>query len=457
MGFLSQPAYQPERSGPDADRQYRKLRWQVFIGAFVAYAGFYLVRKNFSMAMPFMEDFGFEKVELGIVLSMNALAYAISRLVMGPVSDRSNSRTFLPLGLVCAAIAMCFMIVPVAYIRSHTLSIVLMCVLNALVGWFNGMGYPPCTRIITHWFSQKERGTISSIWNCSHNVGGALVGPMAVYGAMWFGNWFYGASEEKYFLIGTFAFPAAVSLLLAVITYCLVRDTPQSEGLCSIEKFKNDYPKNYSEQSEERLSVREILFHYIFPNKFLWCVCLADAFIFMVRYGCLDWAPTYLTESHDFDIKDAGWAYFAYEFAAIPGTLLCGWLSDKLFRGRRALLNIIYTLFSALFVFLYWKMGNTPTLAITFLICIGFFIYGPIMLLAVQAMDLVPKNAAGAAVGLIGFCTYLLGTAVLANTVLGLIVQNLGWNANFITVLSGCAVAIVFMAITIKAEKSADR
>lgn len=457
MGFLSQPAYQPERSGPDADRQYRKLRWQVFIGAFVAYAGFYLVRKNFSMAMPFMEDFGFEKVELGIVLSMNAFAYAISRLVMGPVSDRSNSRTFLPLGLVCAAIAMCFMIVPVAYIRSHTLSIVLMCVLNALVGWFNGMGYPPCTRVITHWFSQKERGTISSIWNCSHNVGGALVGPMAVYGAMWFGNWFYGASEEKYFLIGTFAFPAAVSLLLAVITYCLVRDTPQSEGLCSIEKFKNDYPKNYSEQSEERLSVREILFHYIFPNKFLWCVCLADAFIFMVRYGCLDWAPTYLTESHGFDIKDAGWAYFAYEFAAIPGTLLCGWLSDKLFRGRRALLNIIYTLFSALFVFLYWKMGNTPTLAITFLICIGFFIYGPIMLLAVQAMDLVPKNAAGAAVGLIGFCTYLLGTAVLANTVLGLIVQKLGWDANFITVLSGCAVAIVFMAITVKAEKSADR
>lgn len=453
MGFLSQPKYLPEQSGAAADKKYKSLRWQVFFGAFIAYAGFYLVRKNFSMAMPFMEQFGFEKGELGIVLSMNAFAYAFSRLVMGPVSDRSNARTFLPLGLVCAAVSMCFMIVPIAYIQNHTLSIVIMCVLNALVGWFNGMGYPPCTRIITHWFSQSERGTMSSIWNCSHNIGGALVGPMAVYGAMWFGSWFYGEATDKYFLIGTFAFPVAVALLIAVISYCLVRDTPQSQGLCCIEKFKNDYPKNYSEKSEERLSVKEILGKYIFPNKFLWCVCLADAFIFMVRYGCLDWAPTYLTEAHGFDIKNAGWAYFAYEFAAIPGTLLCGWLSDRLFKGRRAWLNIIYTLFAALFVFLYWRFGTTPTKAISFLICIGFFIYGPIMLLAVQAMDLVPKNAAGAAVGLIGFCTYLLGTAVFANTVLGFVVQRWGWDVNFGFVLGGCVVAIAFMAVTIKAEK----
>ncbi|MBQ0077742.1 MAG: MFS transporter [Bacteroidales bacterium] len=455
MGFLSQPKYLPEQSGPAADRKYRSLRLQVFIGAFIAYAGFYLVRKNFSMAIPFLTQFGFEKGELGIVLSMNAFAYAFSRLIMGPVSDRSDARKFLPLGLICAAVAMCFMIVPIAYIHNHTLSIVVMCVLNALVGWFNGMGYPPCTRIITHWFSQTERGTMSSIWNCSHNIGGALVGPMAVYGAMWFGNWFYGQAADNYFLIGTFAFPAAVAVLVAVLAWCLVRDTPQSQGLCCVEKYKNDWPANYSAKSEETLSVREILGKYIFPNKLLWCVCLADAFIFMVRYGCLDWAPTYLTEAHGFDIKNAGWAYFAYEFAAIPGTLLCGWLSDKLFKGRRALLNIIYTVCAAICVLLYWKLGTTPGTAIAFLICIGFFIYGPIMLLAVQAMDLVPKNAAGAAVGLIGFCTYLLGTAVLANTVLGFIVQRFGWGVNFVVVLLGCLAAIFFMALTVKSERRA--
>ena len=101
------------------------------------------------------------------------------------------------------------MIVPVQWFGAEqkNLAILLMAVLNFLVGWFNGMGWPPCGRVMTHWFSIKERGTWMSFWNCAHNVGGALVGPMAVYGALWFGSWFYGADEKMYFLIGTMPFP----------------------------------------------------------------------------------------------------------------------------------------------------------------------------------------------------------------------------------------------------------
>ena len=105
------------------------------------------------------------------------------------------------------------------------------------------MGWPPCGRVMTHWFSVTERGTMMSIWNCAHNVGGALVGPMAVYGALWFGSWFYGADASRYFLIGTYVFPAAVAILVALVAYCLIRDTPQSCGLPTIEKYRNDYPK----------------------------------------------------------------------------------------------------------------------------------------------------------------------------------------------------------------------
>ena len=71
----------------------------------------------------------------------------------------------------------------------------------------------------------------------------------------------------------------------------------------------------------------------------LWYIAIANAFVYMVRYGCLDWAPTFLKEAQGYDIKQAGWAYFAYEFAAIPGTLVCGWLSDKVFKGGRAMTN----------------------------------------------------------------------------------------------------------------------
>lgn len=456
MGFLTPPLFKPERTGAEADRDYKRLRWQVFIGIFIGYAGFYIVRKNFSMAIPFLGEFGFEKGELSIVLSMNAIAYALSKFLMGSVSDRSNARRFLPLGLILASIAMMFMIVPVVAFgpEQKGLAIAVMAILNFLVGWFNGMGWPPCGRVMTHWFSQNERGTMMSIWNCAHNVGGALVGPMAVYGAMWFGSWFYGNQTELYFLIGTYVFPAVVAIFIAILAYILIRDTPQSCGLPSVEKWRNDYPKNYSEKHEEVLSTKEIFFKHVLNNKLLWYIAIANAFVYMVRYGCLDWAPTYLKESAGYDIKQAGWAYFLYEFAAIPGTLVCGWLSDKVFKGRRAMPTIIFMALVAVFIYLYWQFSSNVTIVTISLIAIGFFIYGPVMLIGVQALDLAPKNAAGTAAGLTGFFGYFFGTAILANIVIGYVAENAGWDWTFILLIAACLLSVVLMAMTHKEEKN---
>ena len=400
-----------------------------------------------------LAPFGFEKGELGIVLSMNAIAYGFSKFVMASISDRSNAQRFLPLGLVCTAISMLFMIVPVQWLGAEHkgAAIALMAVLNFLVGWFNGMGWPPCGRVMTHWFSIKERGTWMSFWNCAHNVGGALVGPMAVYGAMWFGSWFYGANTDYYFLIGTYAFPAAVAVLVAVLAYLLIRDTPQSCGLQSIEEWSGHAAKNYSKADEKALSVSEI-FKTVLSNKLLWYIAFANAFVYMVRYGCLDWAPTILKEQ-GVDLKEAGWAYFAYEMAAIPGTIFCGWLSDKVFQGRRALPTIIFMALVAVAIVVYWQFFNNFTVVICCLIAIGFLIYGPVMLIGVQALDLAPKNAAGTAAGLTGFMGYVLGTAILANVVIGYVAENAGWDWTFILLLIACALSVFFMALTYKEEK----
>ncbi len=451
--FLSPPPFKPQMAADKVDKTYSLLRWQVFLGAFIGYAGFYIVRKNFSMAIPMLEPFGFEKGELGIVLSMNAVAYGFSKFIMASISDRSNSRIFLPLGLVLAAISMMFMIVPVQYLGAEhkEWAIFLMAALNFLVGWFNGMGWPPCGRVMTHWFSQKERGTWMSVWNCAHNVGGALVGPMAVYGAMWFGSWFYGADQQRYFLVGTYLFPACVAILIAIVAYCLIRDTPQSCGLPSIEEWRKDYAGTYTEKSEEVLSSREI-FLTVLSNRFLWYIAFANAFVYMVRYGCLDWAPAILTEK-GIHIKEAGWAYFAYEIAAIPGTLVCGWLSDRVFHGRRALPTIIFMAVVAVFIFIYWQFSDNITIVLLCLIAIGFFIYGPVMLIGVQALDLAPKNAAGTAAGLTGFMGYVLGTALLANVVIGYVAQNAGWNWTFVLLILSCVISILLMMLTYQEEK----
>ena len=451
--FLAPPPHKEIMTGPEVDSIYKKKRLQVFLGIFIGYAGFYIVRKNFSMAIPGLEALGFTTQELAVVLSMNAIAYGFSKFLMASVSDRSDARKFLPLGLIMAALSMAFMIVPVQWlgIERKGWAIALMSALNFLVGWFNGMGWPPCGRVMTHWFSIKERGTWMSVWNCAHNVGGALVGPMATYGAVWFGSWFYGAHSDHYFLIGSFVFPAAVAILIAIVAYCLIRDTPQSLGLPSIEKWSGHAARHYTEKSESVISVKEI-FQTVLSNKLLWYIAFANAFVYMVRYGCLDWAPKILTDK-GIDITSTGWAYFAYEFAAIPGTLFCGWLSDKVFGGRRALPTMLFMALVAVAIFIYWKNLDNLTVIIACLIAIGFFIYGPVMLIGVQALDLAPKNAAGTAAGLTGFLGYVLGTAVLANILVGFVMRSGGLDTVFIMFITACAISILLMGLTYKAEQ----
>ena len=231
----------------------------------------------------------------------------------------------------------------------------------------------------------------------------------------------------------------------------MIRDTPQSCGLPSIEKWRGEYSDTYTDKAEEVLSTKEI-FRTVLTNRFLWYIAFANAFVYIVRYGCLDWAPTILTEK-GIDIKEAGWAYFAYEIAAIPGTIICGWLSDHVFKGRRAIPTILFMAVVAVFIFIYWQNLDNINVVIACLIGIGFFIYGPVMLIGVQALDLAPKNAAGTAAGLTGFMGYVLGTALLANVVIGFVSEHAGWGWTFILLIAACVMSIFFMMLTYSKEQ----
>ena len=105
------------------------------------------------------------------------------------------------------------------------------------------------------------------------------------------------------------------------------------------------------------------------------------------------------------------------------------------------------------FIILYWQFIDNLTMVIICLIGIGFFIYGPVMLIGVQALDLAPKNAAGTAAGLTGFFGYFLGTFILANTVIGWVAQTAGWSWTFILLIAACFLAILFMGRTLKEER----
>lgn len=440
LGFLKPPGHRPAKPDEQIDSEYTRLRCQVYIGIFVGYAGYYLVRKNFSLAMPYLIEAGYSRTELGFVLSGVAIAYGFSKFIMGSVSDRSNARNFMAIGLTMSALVMIVMgLVPAA-----TASVGIMFTLLLVNGWFQGMGWPPCGRTMVHWFSCSERGTKMALWNVAHNVGGGLVGPIAILAMAIFADW-----HAILYLHGFFA------LAIALFIWLTVRDTPQSQGLPPIEVYKDDYPKTfaYDDAHEQEFSAREIFLKHVLNNRLLWAIAIANAFVYLVRYGVLDWAPTYLHEVKGFSFVDSGWAYAMYEWAGIPGTLLCGYLSDKVFRGRRAPVSIIYLLLTLVCVLVYWfnPPGN-PGVDMAMLIGIGFLIYGPVMLIGVHALDLVPKKAAGTAAGFTGLFGYV-GGAVSANIVIGALVDYAGWDAGFALISAACVVAIALIAMTWNAEK----
>lgn len=441
IGFLKPPAHREPLPDEKADAAYRRLRLQVFLGIFVGYAGYYLVRKNFSLAMPYLVEEGFSKTDLGFALSGVSIAYGLSKFIMGSVSDRSNARIFMSLGLLCSALIMIVMgAVPVA-----TSSVAIMFALLLLNGWFQGMGWPPSGRIMTHWFSTSERGTKMAIWNVAHNIGGGLVGPLAILAVAMFADW-----HAVFYVHG------CVAVVIAAFIFLTVRDTPQSMGLNTIEVHRNDYPKAYAYNAaqEKELSARAIFLEHVLNNKLLWTIAIANAFVYFVRYGVLDWAPTYLSEVKAFSFADSGWAYAAYEFAGIPGTLACGWLSDRVFRGRRAPASILYLSLTLVCVLVYWaNPAGRPGVDIAMLIGIGFFIYGPIMLIGVHALDLAPKKAAGTAAGFTGLFGYV-GGAVAANIVIGIVVDAGGWDAGFTLIAAACVLAIALIALTWRAEQT---
>lgn len=422
---------------------YKKKRLQIMLACFIGYAGYYLVRTNLNLAKPYLIDvMGFSKAEVGLIASALTIAYGISKFVMGNVSDRSNPRIFLATGLFLSAVAnFCFGFLPSIWI------LILLWFLN---GWFQGMGWPACARSMVHWFSDRERGTKMAIWNLAHNVGGALspliAGASITYFTIWMTGSYNPDMKASHIWNVIFYVPAIFSLICAVFVIWFLRDTPQSEGLPPIEEFKNDYPEVNVDDRERELSGKEILVNYVIKNKYIWILAIANVAVYIVRYGVVNWAPTYLTEVKGYTITHSAIQAALYEFAGIFGMLLSGWASDKFFHGRRAPMMVFFMSAVSLAVLVYWlnPKGNFAIDSIA-LFAIGFLIYGPVMLIGIAAVDLVPKKAAGTAAGLTGLFGYL--GATVAEVGLGAIVQKYGWNTGFIFLLASCVISIFFLVL----------
>src|ERR1019366_6799219 len=203
-----------------------------------------------------------------------------------------------------------------------------------LNGWVQGMGFPPCARLMAHWFPPKELATNFSIWNTSHSIGAGLVVVLCGYLATY--NWRL-----------CFFVPAGLAILGSMFLLVTLRDTPPSLGLPEVEG---------TEQAPTTERFSSTLLRQVFGNKYIWLLALASFCVYTVRYAVLDWGPTFLTEMKDIKLTSAGWMVAAFEASGEAGMLVCGWLTDRFFGGRGARVCVISMALAGLFVLLFWKL-----------------------------------------------------------------------------------------------------
>lgn len=429
LDLLKPAPHLPEKDDPAVvDKEYRYWRLRILYSIFIGYALYYFARKSFTFVMPgLIADLHYDKAELGLLGSIFSITYAVSKFTSGILSDISNPRYFMAIGLILSGVT--------NILFGFSSSLLAFAILWGINGWFQGFGAPPCIRLLTQWYSHSERGSWWSTWAISHNVGAFLI-PLIVGWSLYYFDW----------RVAMYV-PGVICIFGGLFLINRLRDTPQSLGLPPVEKYRNDYSglDMEEEQIGNKMGIMQLFYEYILKNTYIWLLAGAYFFVYVIRTAVNDWTALYLIENKDYTVLGANFCVSLFDIGGLFGMLFAGWSSDRLFGARRGPINILYAVATFFTLILFWFVPpGFVMLDWASIFLIGFGVYGPQMLIGVAAAELTHKNAVATSNGFIS-CAAYLGAAV-AGYPAGKILEEFGWG-NYFYVLFGCAILSVLFLL----------
>ena len=256
-------------------KKYAYWEWRTIIVLIIGYILYYFVRKNFSIAIPAMEqELGLSKVQLGTFLMLNGIIYGFSRFVNGILVDRYSKKLIMATGLLLSAIVnlvICFSPQMNGIMNlldtegKATLGLVyLIGSLWVLNGYLQGMGVPPCVSLMVHWIKPSQLATKQSIWNVSHSFGAGLV---AICCGFILQKYSYSAWNL------CFAIPAAIALVGVPIIFFGLKDKPASVGLPTALELDEAEGNAIEAKKERKLSgenFKKVVNKMVFRNRYIW-------------------------------------------------------------------------------------------------------------------------------------------------------------------------------------------
>lgn len=404
---VSKPSAEIVPSG-EVPGVYRRLRRRTFWGATAAYALYYVCRTTLGVVkQPLIDGGVLTAGQLGLVGSAMLFVYAIGKFSNGFIADYCNARKFMTTGILVSALLN--LIVGVLGFVSGKLGSGIVFIVFGLLWGINGMvqsmGSPPGVISLSRWFPMRERGTFYSIFSSTPYIGQFL----------------------SYIIIGVvvsalgwqFGFLAAgiAGLAGAAVASLLMCDTPESCGLPSIQEISGEEIRPV-----DRKPTKEIQ-KMVLKSPGVWVIVLATAFIYIIQYAINDWGVLFLQKESGFSLVNANLVISFASAFGIVGTVCAGWISDRIFRGDRArpvlVSGIVCLLSLAAFIFLGGGLVVKIVLMSLFSLTVGI---QHCIVAGLMAIDIVPRKATGAALGIVGLVSY--GAAGLQEVVSGFLIQG---------------------------------
>ena len=431
--------FKPERPVPrieDEDERKRASRaWKIRIlyGMFIGYSVYYFTRNALGLVMPTLKDMGYSVQMFGLMISIFHVLYGISKFVNGLLADRISSRFLMAIGLGLSGI------LSIAFGLSGSMWGFM--IFWSMQGWVQGCGSAPCHRLLTQWYPKKERGRWWSIWNTSHNVGTALFPLMAV------------ALMAKFGWTAVMIAPGIIALVMALFLLNRLRDEPESVGLDAVDQG----PAKKVEDEKDKPSYKDILFKYVLNNPGVWLLAIAYFMVYVIRWTIQNWGFFYLVSSCGYSNSVAAQCMMWSQIGGFAGGLAAGWLSDILFRGRRTIVNVAFLALliptTSIFTQVSASAGSVWMVQVSFA-AMGFFIFGPQMLLAVQAAEICTNKAAATAVGFLGIIAYIGASAT--GTPLTTYVEATDWTHAFYLMQIAALIGAISLLPLFKLAKKAS-
>lgn len=394
----------------ETEKVYKKLRARTFWGAAVAYSLYYVCRLSLSVIkQPLIDGEVFTAGQLGIIGSALLFVYAVGKFMNGFIADYCNIKRFMATGLIISAIANLLLgllgLFHGATGASSAVFFVLFAVLWGVNGWVQSMGSPPGIISLSRWFPLSKRGTYYSFFSSSPYLGEFLsfiiVG--LVVGAF---GWQYG-----------FIFASLGGLIGAAIIIVFVSDTPESKGLPSVQELSGEEMRK-----EDGMKTSEIQ-KSVLKHPGIWIIAASSAFVYIAKYAIAGWGVLFLQKEKAFSLESATQIIAFSAAFGVLGTVLAGWLSDKVFKGSRITPAVISGMLSfiAFALFLFAGGGYLANIMYVSLFSLAVGVLYCIVA-GVMAMDIVPRKATGAALGIVGISSYV--AAGIQDIVSGYLIQG---------------------------------